>query len=111
VYGVISFIVDNFIQEAKNNLENTLSYLDNEIQLNKKLCEDKQAFHAIVKVQKSLEKLDELLLDQNDCNIIILTRAVAEYNQLSSSMTKCNDILKTVHLTVPYIRIRSNIFS
>jgi len=84
--------------------------LDNEIQLNKKLCEDKQAFHAIIKVQKSLEKLDELLLDQNDCHIIILTRAVAEYNQLTSSMTKCSDILKTVHLTVRYIHIRSNIF-
>lgn len=91
-------------------MENTLCYLDNEIQLNKKLCEDKQAFYSIIKVQKSLEKLDELLLDKNDCNIIILTRAVAEYNQLTSSMTKCSDILKTVHLTVWYIYIRSNIF-
>lgn len=81
-------------------MENTLCYLDNEIQLNKKLCEDKQAFHAIVKVQKSLDKLDDLLSDQNDCDIIILTRAVAEYNQLLSSMKKCSDILKTVHLTV-----------
>ncbi|XP_016657618.1 conserved oligomeric Golgi complex subunit 2 [Acyrthosiphon pisum] len=92
-------LLSNSVNEAKNNLENTLCYLDNEIQLNKKLCEDKQAFHAIIKVQKSLEKLDELLLDKNDCNIIILTRAVAEYNQLTSSMTKCSDILKTVHLT------------
>lgn len=89
-----------FFQEAKNNLENTLHYLNNEIQLNKKICENKQAFHAIVKVQKSLKKLDELLLDQNDCDIIFLTRAVAEYNQLLSSMRKCNDILKTVHLKV-----------
>lgn len=77
-----------------------MCYLDNEILLNKKLCEDKQAYHAIVKVQKSLEKLDELLLDQNDYNLIILTRAVAEYNQLSSSMTQCKNILKTVHLKV-----------
>ncbi|CAI6362754.1 unnamed protein product [Macrosiphum euphorbiae] len=92
-------LLSNSVNEAKNNLENTLCYLDNEIQLNKKLCEDKQAFHAIIKVQKSLEKLDELLMDQNDCNIIILTRAVAEYNQLTSSMTKCSDILKTVHFT------------
>ncbi|XP_026805034.1 conserved oligomeric Golgi complex subunit 2 [Rhopalosiphum maidis] len=91
-------LLSNSVNEAKNNLENTLCYLDNEILLNKKLCEDKQAFHAIVKVQKSLEKLDELLLDQNDCNIIILTRAVAEYNQLSSSMIQCSDILKTAHL-------------
>lgn len=89
-------------QVAKNNLENTLSNLDYEIQLNKRLCEDKQAFHAIVKVQKSLDKLDELLLDQNDGNnMIILTRAVAEYNQLKSSMTKCSIILRTVHHKVP----------
>lgn len=81
-------------------MENTLCYLDNEIQLNQKLCEDKQAYHAIIKVQKSLEKLDELLLDQNDYNLIILTRAVAEYNQLSSSMTQSKNILKTVHLKV-----------
>jgi len=102
LYGVISRFnnVNNFIQEAKNNLESTLCYLDNEIQLNKKLSEDKQAFHAIIKVQKSLEKLDTLLLDQNGCNIIVLTRAVAEYNQLSSSMTKCSTILKTVHSKV-----------
>lgn len=86
-------------------MENTLCHLDNEIQLNTKLCEDKQAFHAIVKVQKSLDKLDELLLDQNDCDIIILTRAVAEYNQLSSSMKICSDILKTVHLTVHHYKI------
>ncbi|XP_022183512.1 conserved oligomeric Golgi complex subunit 2 isoform X1 [Myzus persicae] len=92
-------LLSNSVNEAKNNLENTLCYLDNEIQLNKKMCEDKQAFHAILQVQTSLEKLDELLLDQNDCNIIILTRAVAEYNQLSSRMTKCSDLLKTVHLT------------
>lgn len=80
-------------------MENTLHNLDNEIQLNKRLCEDKQAFHAIVKVQKSLDKLD-YLLDQNNCDVIILTRAVVEYNQLMSSMTKCRNILKTVHLKV-----------
>lgn len=74
--------------------------LDNEIQLNKRLCKDKQAFHAIVKVQKSLNKLDELLLKQNDDSIIVLTRAVAEYNQLVSSMTKCNSLLKNIHLKV-----------
>lgn len=85
---------------AKNNLENTLCSLDNEIQFNRRLCEDKQAYHAIVKVQKSLDKLDELLLDQNDGNMIILTRVVAEYNQLKSSMTKCSNLLKTVHLKV-----------
>lgn len=77
-----------------------MSNLDYEIQLNEKLCEDKQAFHAIVKVQKSMDKLDELLLDENDGNMIILTRAVAEYNQLKFSMTKCNNILKTVHQKV-----------
>lgn len=81
-------------------MENTLCNLDYEIQLNKKLCEDKQAFHAIVKVRKSLDKLDELLLDENDGNIIVLTRAVAEYNQLKFSMTKCNTILKTVYQKV-----------
>lgn len=80
-------------------MEKTLHSLDNEIQLNKRLCEDKQAFHAIVKVQKSLDKLDKLL-DQDDCNITILTRAVAEFNQLMSNMTKCSNILKTVHLKV-----------
>lgn len=73
--------------------------LDNEIQLNKRLCEDKQAFHAIIKVQKSLDKLDKLL-DEDDCSIIILTRAVGEFNQLMSNMTKCSNILKTVHLKV-----------
>lgn len=74
--------------------------LDNEIQLNKQLCEDKQAYHAIIKVQNSLEKLDELLLDKNNCDIIILTRIVAEYNQLISNMTKCKNILKSIHLKV-----------
>lgn len=74
--------------------------LDNEIQLNKKLYQDKQALHAIVKVQMSLDKLDNLLMDQNDCNIIILSRAVAEYNQLLYSMTKCSNILKTIHFKV-----------
>lgn len=82
---------------AKNNLENTLCNLDKEIHLNKRLCEDKQAFHAIIKVQKSLDKLEDLLLDQNDCCIIILTRVVDEYNQLISNMTKCSSILRTVH--------------
>jgi len=81
-------------------LENTLHNLDNEIQLNKKLCEDKQSFHAIIKVQKSLDKLDELLLDQNDYNKEVLTRVVAEYNQLIFNMTKCNSILKNIHLKV-----------
>lgn len=74
--------------------------LDNEIQLNKRLREDKQAFNAIIKVQKSLDKLDELLFDQNDNNVIVLTRAVADYNQLMFNMTKCNNILRTVHLQV-----------
>lgn len=74
--------------------------LDSEIQLNKKLCKDKQALNAIVKVQKSLNKLDELLLEQNYDSIIVLTRAVAEYNQLVSSMTKCSSLLKTIHLKV-----------
>lgn len=77
-----------------------MSNLDNEIQLNKKIFEDKQAFHAIVKVQKSLDKLNELLLDQNSFNIIILTRAVTEYNQLMSNMTICTNLLKSVHLKV-----------
>jgi len=87
-------------QVAKSNLENTFHNLDNEIQLNKKLCEDKHSFHAIIKVQKSLDKLDELLLVQNDYNIIVLTRAVSDYNQLMFNMTKCNNILRTVHLKV-----------
>jgi len=81
-------------------LETTLHNLDNEIQLNKRLREDKQAFNAIIKVQKSLDKLDELLFDQNDNNVIVLTRAVADYNQLMFNMTKCNNILRTVHLQV-----------
>lgn len=88
------------VQVAKSNMENMLHNLDNEIQLNKRFCEDKQAFYAIIKVQKSLDKLDELLLDKNDCDIIVLTRAVAEYNQLMFNMIKCNNILKTVHLKV-----------
>jgi DNA polymerase III delta prime subunit len=74
--------------------------LDSEIQLNKRLCKDKQALNAIVKVQKSLNKLDELLLEQNYDSIIVLSRAVAEYNQLVSSMTKCSSLLKTIHLKV-----------
>lgn len=74
--------------------------MDNEIKLNKRLCEDKQAFHAVIKVQKSLDKLEELLLDQNNCNIIILTRVVNEYNQLMFNMAKCSSILKTVHQEV-----------
>lgn len=77
-----------------------MSNIDYEIHLNEKLCEDKQAFYAIVKVQKSLDKLDKLLLDENDGNMIVLTRAVAEYNQLKFSMTKCNNIAKTVHQKV-----------
>lgn len=85
---------------AKNNLENTLSNLDNEIQLNRRLCEDKQAYHAIGKVQTSLDKLDELLLNENDCNLIILTRAVADYNQLIYNMSKCSNILKEIHKKV-----------
>lgn len=77
-----------------------MSNLDNEIQLNKKIFEDKEAYHAIVKVQKLLDKLDELLLNQNDFNIIILTRAVSEYNQLMCNMTKCTNLLKSAHLKV-----------
>ncbi|VVC32810.1 COG complex component, COG2, C-terminal,Conserved oligomeric Golgi complex, subunit 2, N- [Cinara cedri] len=91
-------LLSNSVNVAKCNLENTLSNLDNEIKLNKKIFEDKQSLHTIVKVQKSLDKLDELLLDQNDFNIIILTRAVTEYNQLMSNMTKCTNLLKSMHL-------------
>jgi len=77
--------------------------VENEIQLNRRVCEDKQAFHAIAKVQKSFDKLDELLLDQVDCNIITLTRAVAGYNHLMSSLTKCKHVLKPVHLKVIFL--------
>lgn len=84
--------------------------LDKEIQLNKKLSEDKQAFHAIIKVQKSLDKLEELLLNQDDCCIIILTRVVDEYNQLIYNMTKCSGILKTVHHKVRKKKSIHNIY-
>lgn len=96
-----------FFQVAKSNLEKTLRSLDNEIQLNRRLCEDKQAYHAIGKVQTSLDKLDELLLlllNENDCNIIILNRAVADYNHLTYNMSKCSNILKEIHKKV-YILI------
>uniref|UniRef100_A0A2S2Q2L2 Conserved oligomeric Golgi complex subunit 2 n=1 Tax=Sipha flava TaxID=143950 RepID=A0A2S2Q2L2_9HEMI len=92
--------LSNSVNLTKSNLENTLHDLDSEIQLNKRLCKDKQALNAIVKVQKSLNKLDELLLEQNYDSIIVLSRAVAEYNQLVSSMTKCSSLLKTIHLKV-----------
>lgn len=81
-------------------MENTLLNLDNEIQSNKELWENKQAFYAISKVQKSLDKLDELLSNQNTCNTTILTRAVAEYNQVTFSASKCKNVLKNIHMKV-----------
>lgn len=92
-----------FIQVAKNNLENKLLNMDNEIQLNKRICEDKQAYHAIAKVQEFLDKLNELLLDQGDCSVIILTRVVDGYNQLAYNMNKSKSILKTVHFKVIFL--------
>lgn len=77
--------------------------MDNEIQLNKRIWEDKQAYHAIAKVQEFLNKLDELLLDQDDCSIIILTRVVNGYNQLVYNMNKSKNILKTVHFKVIFL--------
>lgn len=84
---------------AKKNLEDTLHKLDDEIQLNKRIIDDKQAYYAIVKVQKSLEKLENLL-NQSECDVITLTRIVAEYNQLMSNMARSNKIVKPVHLKV-----------
>lgn len=75
--------------------------LDSEIQSNKRIRQDKQSFYAIVRVQKSLDKLDGLLSDQRpDCDLIVLTRAVTEMNQLSFNMSKCSKILKPVHWEV-----------
>lgn len=104
----LNFILNSFIQVAKINLENTLHTIDNEIQSNRRICEDKQAFHEIAKVQKSLDKLDVLLLEQVDCNIVTLTRAVAEYNHLVSSLTKCKRVIKPVHLKVIFLNLQNS---
>ncbi|XP_050425340.1 conserved oligomeric Golgi complex subunit 2 isoform X2 [Adelges cooleyi] len=88
--------ISHSVQLAKKNLENTLQILDEEIQLNKRLCENKQAYYAIIEVQNSLEKLEKLL-NYNGCDVIILTRVIAEYNRLTSYMEKSSKIVKQVH--------------